>query len=97
MTITTYDPTLAAGELYADVARVIPGLRTIYAQAKAYKALTARFATEPAFQDAFDIITFIGEDDYGAIPSQMIYEINQLITAWESSNPKRLVLGLPPV
>jgi hypothetical protein len=95
MTITSYDSTLAAGELYADVARVIPGLRTIYAQAKAYKALTASFSSEQAFQDAFDVITLLDED-YGAIPSQMIYEINQLITAWEGNAAKRLVLGLPP-
>lgn len=94
MTITSYQPTLDAGELYADVARIIPGLRTIYSQAKAYKALTERFS-ESDFQNAFDTITLLDED-YGATPSQMIYEINQLITAWEGSAEKRLVLGLPP-
>lgn len=89
-----YQVPLQKGELYADVARVIPELRAIYNAAKAYKALTTRFS-DPAFQEAFDSITLLDED-YGAIPSQMIYEVNQLITAWESNVEKRAVLGLTP-
>jgi len=91
-----YQIVLDKGELNSDVASIIPSLRTIYAHAKTFLELTSRFQ-DSQFQDAFDNLTFIGSDDYGAYPSQMIFNVSTLITAWEASAEYRAVLGLAPL
>ena len=92
-----YEDVLAIGELSADAASVIPSLRKVYAECKTFLALTARFS-DGTFQDEFDRQTLFYPDfDGGAMPSQMIYAVNQLVQAWEGNNNYRAVLGLPPV
>lgn len=93
----TYADVMALGELSADCASVIPSLRKVYAECKTFLALTARFS-DGAFQDEFDRQTLFYPDfDGGAMPSQMIYQVNQLVTAWEGNNNWRAVLGLAPI
>ena len=92
----TYADVIAGGELSADVASVIPSLRKVYAECKTFLSLTARFS-DGAFQDEFDRQTLFDDFDGGAMPSQMIYAVNQLVTAWEGNPNYRAVLGLLPV
>lgn len=89
----TYADVLALGELSADVASVIPSLRKVYTECKLFLALTARFS-DGAFQDEFDRQTLFDDFDANALPSQMIYAVNQLVTTWEGNPNYRAVLGL---
>jgi hypothetical protein len=88
-----YNDVLAIGELSADVASVIPQLRDVYWKCKNFLALTARFSNS-AFQDEFDRQTLLSDFDGGSMPSQMIYQVNQLVTSWEGNPNYRAVIGI---
>jgi hypothetical protein len=91
--MTGYNDVIAIGELSADVASVIPQLRIVYGVCKRFLALTARFS-DSKFQDEFDRQTLLEDFDGGSMPSQMIYAVNQLVTAWEANQNYKDVLGI---
>lgn len=81
----------------ADAGQVYNTLRETYFQAKHLQALIQRFSVDQDFSDTFDELSSSDGFDGGAIASQMLYDINQLVTAWESNAAKRDLLLLPPL
>jgi hypothetical protein len=72
-------------------------LREMYATGVEIKSMIASFATDPAFSDAFDELSWNDGFDGTAIASQMLYAVNQLVTAWEANPNWRDLLLLPPL
>ena len=81
--------------LNKDAGDVIFKLRAVYSECKQVQAIIHRFSTDQAFSDAFDAVMYYGNFDGTIGPSQMLYNIGALVTAWEESPLYRSVLGLP--
>jgi hypothetical protein len=80
---------------WADAGSVLPAIRATYNQCKAVQALIVRFGTDQDFSDAFDTLMMSDGFDGTAMVSQMLYNINQLVTAWEANQNYKDVLGIP--
>ncbi len=84
-------------QLNSDTAYVLTKVREVYNQCKVVQTQIARFGTDQAFSDTFDTIMFAGGFDGTAIISQMLYQIDQLVAAWEANNSWREALGLETI
>ena len=90
-----YNLIIARIDLNADAGQVLMKVRETYAQCKVVQGLVTRFGTDQAFSDAFDALMMADGFDGTAMISQMLYNVNQLVTAWEANANYRAVLGLP--
>lgn len=82
---------------YMEAGAVPTTLRQVYIQMKRVQAITQRFATDQEFSDMFDEIMMSDGFDATIAISQMMYHINQAVSAWESNQTYRDVLLLPPL
>ena len=95
MSELNYKIALDRGELFSLAASIIPRLRTIYAELDQFVTIADRFGTEPDFEEAFEILTWIGPDDYGVTASNMIFELRQYRNAMKNTDARKAMLGLP--
>jgi hypothetical protein len=97
MTLTYAEEIQARVSKQSDVGQVINTIQQIYTQMERFRVLTARFSTDQDFSDQFDALMWTDEVDGPAIISQMMYDINQMNTAWRANANYRKILGLPPL
>jgi len=82
---------------WAEAASIVQQFRDIYWSCKNFLASCDKFSSVPGFQDKFDTLTLIGEDDFGSTVSNRIYYLRQEILSWEANADVRAMLGLPPL
>jgi hypothetical protein len=78
-----------------DAGQVINTIQQVYQQIERVRELTARFASDPDFDEMTMNLLYLNGFDGEAIVSQMMYDINQLRTAWLANPNYRKILGLP--